>query len=439
MTRLSAVPLLAGLFAAATMSACADRSVPTVPTRPLAAAERTALSSHGLVADGGFTTIDMPGATATVAFGINNDGVIVGRYLMAGRTHGFAQSAAGELTTIDFPGAGFTVAGNLNDRGDILGWYTLPAAPAVRHGFVLRHGEFSTFDPPGSVFTNPLGINDRGDIVGRYCTNGLCREPGNGDFHAFLLRDGVFTNIDVPGSNETNAFNINERDEILGGAGTASGSGELFLLRNGQLTTWVLPNGKTLAQDHGGLNDRGDIAGKYCNVSPCLIGPTGHGFVLIDGRLTTIDVPGSLGGGTFGINNRREVVGGYYDASGALHGYVTRVDQDATASTRWNGRATGLLVSRPPGNAQAATSRMLTYLSIAQYRAVLAAEAGKARSMHPSVSGASGWARLLAERSGDVARSVALRRPAVLPNEYRSASPSFAASVRVRGVPRGSS
>jgi membrane-associated phospholipid phosphatase len=61
---------------------------------------------------------------------------------------------------------------------------------------------------------------------------------------------------------------------------------------------------------------------------------------------------------------------------------------EALATTRWNERATTLLRQYPPtanGQAQAATSRMLTYLSLAQYRAVLAAEAGKDRSMHPSV------------------------------------------------------
>jgi membrane-associated phospholipid phosphatase/uncharacterized membrane protein len=388
MKRFSPVALLAVLVAAGAISACSDGTAPTATPRSSARADAPVNLSRDPLEAGSYAIIDMPGATTTVAFGINNDGVIVGRYLMAGRTHGFVRSADGEFTTIDFPGAGFTVAGNLNNRGDILGWYTLPAAPAVRHGFLLRQGEFTSFDPPGSVFTNPLGINDRGDIVGRYCTNGLCREPGNGDFHGFLLRDGVFTNIDVPGSNETNAFNINDRDEILGGAGTADGKGELFLLRNGQLTTWALPDGKTLAQDHGGLNARGDIAGKYCDKSPCLIGPTGHGFVLIDGRFTTVDVPGSLGGGTFGINNRREVVGGYYDGSGVLHGFVIRLDRDATASTRWNGRTASLLVSRPPGNAQAATSRILTYLSIAQYRAVLAADGAKAGSLHPSIRAA---------------------------------------------------
>jgi len=65
---------------------------------------------------------------------------------------------------------------------------------------------------------------------------------------------------------------------------------------------------------------------------------------------------------------------------------------EATATTRWNQRATDLVTQRPPANAQAAVSRILTYLSLAQYRAVLAAEAGKVKSMHPSVSAAVGGA-----------------------------------------------
>src|SRR5512146_677349 len=61
------------------------------------------------------------------------------------------------------------------------------------------------------------------------------------------------------------------------------------------------------------------------------------------------------------------------------------------AITRWNQQATELLRQYPPtanGQAQAATSRMLTYLSLAQYRAVLAAEARNDRGTHPSVAAA---------------------------------------------------
>ena len=65
---------------------------------------------------------------------------------------------------------------------------------------------------------------------------------------------------------------------------------------------------------------------------------------------------------------------------------------DVTASTRWNRRVAGLVALRPPANGQAATSRILTYLSLAQYRAVLAAEDGKDGSIHPSTSAAVGAA-----------------------------------------------
>lgn len=65
---------------------------------------------------------------------------------------------------------------------------------------------------------------------------------------------------------------------------------------------------------------------------------------------------------------------------------------EVTASTRWNERATVLVTQRPPANGQAATSRILTYLSLAQYRAVLAAESNKDGRTHPSVAAAVGGA-----------------------------------------------
>src|SRR5690349_4177266 len=65
---------------------------------------------------------------------------------------------------------------------------------------------------------------------------------------------------------------------------------------------------------------------------------------------------------------------------------------EANASTRWNERAIALFSTRTLANGQAAASRILTYLSIAQYRAVLAAESGKDGRTHPSVPAAVGAA-----------------------------------------------
>jgi uncharacterized membrane protein len=322
--------LFAILVAAGTVRAYSDPAASTATPRSSARADRSANRSDRPFEVGPFTTVDVPSATATRLFAINDAGVAVGRYESGGRTHGFVRSATGELATIDFPGAGFTVAGALNNRGDIVGWYTLPVALAVRHGFLLQDGQFTTFDPPGSTFTNPLGINDRGDIVGRFCTSSMCREPGNGDFHGFLLRDAQFTVLDVPGSIETNAWKINDRGDIVGGFGIAGGEVQLFVLGNGEFTTFAVPSGMYLSEDNGGINARGDIVGRYCDVSPCRVSPMGHGFVTSGGTLTTIDVPGAVGTGTFGINGRREVVGGYYDARGALHGYVMQLETPAT-------------------------------------------------------------------------------------------------------------
>jgi hypothetical protein len=62
---------------------------------------------------------------------------------------------------------------------------------------------------------------------------------------------------------------------------------------------------------------------------------------------------------------------------------------DELVTTQWNQRATDLLQQLPaPPNGQAWASRMLTYLSLAQYRAVLAATAPSERRTHVSVSAA---------------------------------------------------
>ncbi len=64
-----------------------------------------------------------------------------------------------------------------------------------------------------------------------------------------------------------------------------------------------------------------------------------------------------------------------------------------STSVRWNQRAVALVVARQPSsNGQAAVSRILTYLSVAQYRAITAARAAASATRPPSVSAAVGGA-----------------------------------------------
>lgn len=274
---------------------------------------------------GTFTTIDVPGATLTVPLDINAEGYIVGRYAMAGRTHGFLRTPAGEFLTIDFPASSFTVAAGINNLGDIVGMYALPSAPSQRHGYLLKDGVFTSFDPPGSTFTNALGINEQGDIVGRYCQLSTCR-PGTGAFRAFVLRDGEYTTLEAPGAIETHAFKILGTGRILGGLATAEHTEEFALWRKNTFTRMSLPDGKQLAIDNGAINERGDIVGSYCDgVTPCLLGPFGnHGFLISGDEFHTIDVPGATSTAIFGINARGDIVGAYNNAAPARGFLLTR-------------------------------------------------------------------------------------------------------------------
>jgi hypothetical protein len=79
---------------------------------------------------GSFTTIAVPGAAATDAFGVNDNDTVVGTYTdgtgAAATTHGFIWKVGGHLTTVvdDPNGAGTTFLNGINDEGDIVGFYT---------------------------------------------------------------------------------------------------------------------------------------------------------------------------------------------------------------------------------------------------------------------------------------------------------------------------
>jgi membrane-associated phospholipid phosphatase len=81
--------------------------------------------------------------------------------------------------------------------------------------------------------------------------------------------------------------------------------------------------------------------------------------------------------------------GGDATGTNTLAADSTRV----SASVRWNQRAVALVVARQPAsNGQAAVSRILTYLSVAQYRAAVAAQAQARDARPPSISAAVGGA-----------------------------------------------
>jgi hypothetical protein len=81
---------------------------------------------HGFLKDGSrYTTLDVPGALATLAYGINNLTVVTGLYLDANdNPHGYFW-CRGQFVTVDasIPGAVGSLWYGSNDQGDLAGYF----------------------------------------------------------------------------------------------------------------------------------------------------------------------------------------------------------------------------------------------------------------------------------------------------------------------------
>jgi probable HAF family extracellular repeat protein len=196
---------------------------------------------HGfLLEDDVFTQIDFPGATETLLVGINDRGQIAGvfsdRDQIVGRlndlnnaagSHGFLLDDGG-FTSIDFPGALGTVPFSINDCGRIVGSFIDDGGKA--HGFLWDDGAFTKIDFPGASITTGNGINKRGQIVGTFIDDS---DVSRG----YLLDDRDFTIIDHPAAaRTTEALRIDKRGQIVGACIDAGGMVQGFLATKEQFS-----------------------------------------------------------------------------------------------------------------------------------------------------------------------------------------------------------
>jgi hypothetical protein len=122
---------------------------------------------------GGQTDIpDIPGATTSIGFSINDSGVVVGRYLAADNTtyRVFRWSATSGTEDLNAP-AGFPELLDINNDGDVVATIIPPAGSIDRVPYIYRNGSWTNLNdllPSGSNFTLYIveAINNRGWIVG---------------------------------------------------------------------------------------------------------------------------------------------------------------------------------------------------------------------------------------------------------------------------------
>lgn len=274
----------------------------------------------GAAVDGGaFESIDVPGATATRAFGINPQGDVVGSFTDATGTHAFLLRN-GVFTQIDYPGARATEAWGINARGDIIGRYTVADRRGTL-GFLLTGGRFFDISIPSAtapdgkhLVTLPTKIGASGEIVG-------CYHDINGfvDMFGYVQRGQTIDTFTLPSTiGPASAMHngvIPGGRTIVGLTLPAVGRARGYVLSDDTLTYLDFPGSAfTQAWD---VSPTGTVIGDY------RAGGRAHGFYWNANGFVTVDVPGSTLTLPRGINPSGVIVGVYNDASGT-HGFLHR-------------------------------------------------------------------------------------------------------------------
>src|SRR5882724_9510051 len=270
-----------------------------------------------------FTTVDVPGALSTMAYGINPAGQIVGQVgVLPGGSHGFVTDGT-TFTTLDVPGSGNTEAYGINPAGQIVGgFYDATGGPS--HGFVTDGTTFTTLDVPGTSGTTAFRINRVGQIVGVF-RNSPGMEPLSPN-HGFVTDGVTFTTIDVPDALDTLALGINRDGKIVGQFRDATSSIHGFVTDGATFTTLDVPGAVgTIAH---GINGAGQIVGSFSYGD----GTGSHGFVTDGVTFTTIDVPGATHTIAHGINGAGQIVGFWFNNFQELHSFVATPDEEVDMS-----------------------------------------------------------------------------------------------------------
>ncbi|MDJ0615912.1 MAG: PEP-CTERM sorting domain-containing protein [Calothrix sp. MO_192.B10] len=115
-----------------------------------------------------FTPITIPTATErTYAWGINDLNQVVGSYRSDSGFFGYFLDQ-GNITKLEFPGSSLTAAYGVNDEGTIVGSFFREATGRDLYGFVWNDGVFTEITAPGATQTFVSSINDSGQIAGYY-------------------------------------------------------------------------------------------------------------------------------------------------------------------------------------------------------------------------------------------------------------------------------
>jgi hypothetical protein len=259
---------------------------------------------------GGYTFVDidspLPGAATTLndIRGLNNLGQIVGSYTLGGRQYSFIKNGD-TYSTLDIPGTNHFAWG-INDHGQVVG-RVITDNSWLGYIYNTTTSSLTTIKVPGSYSTAVYGINNVGQICGYF-------NDGRQLSYMYDLNTEKWSYLNKDGATQTWAFGINGAGTIVGD-GIISGHNYGYTY-DGTFHDLNVPGAQNTRLV--GINDHGDIVGRYWND-----GGTINCFVYRNGNFETLDMPGAEIVRIFGINNAGQIVGLYTKDSGTTyHGFL---------------------------------------------------------------------------------------------------------------------
>ncbi len=273
----------------------------------------------------------LPGATSSVAAGINNNGQIVGHSTFSPftpenptsvfRTDAFLYSG-GAMQDIAFGGVN-SFAEGINNGGQVVGYGNVNTYfDPVMNAFVgsqSNYQDIGTFRGNGS-YSEVNGINDSGQVVGR------ADIIAGGNTHAILYNNGIWNDLGtLPGGSQSYGLAISNSGQVVGYGDTNGGSAtHAFLWQGGSGMQDLGTLGGTFDDSVAlGINNNGLIVG-YDTISS-----TGSqdAFLYSDGVMQDLnDLIPSTSDWTLeeatGINDSGQIVGEGVNPSGQTDAFL---------------------------------------------------------------------------------------------------------------------
>ena len=264
-------------------------------------------------------TLDRPGAIGTQLWGINDAGVVVGS-----DSQGTFSYSAGVYTALSLmPNATAMTAFGVADNGTIVGSWTetVDASTSILHGFIDRNGIYTTWDVPAAVGSSTqirsISLDGR-YLAGYYATASSVQQGFIYDLQTSTLRS--FQTVQ-----QMNLQGVNASGVTVGSLGGQNGGG--VVVAAGATTYSVQTTLPDVAgrPSFRGINDSGLVTG-FTNAGLAIVGrPDSNSFVALG-----VDGAASVFGE--GLNNANAVVGLYQDANNDIHGFLaTPVPEAPTA------------------------------------------------------------------------------------------------------------